>query len=96
MSSFSLGPSFASEMVIDEIDPIDYEQLIAEQKEKLWQIGDDRTLSVGDSYTYKICDPAAFTRYSAENYHYFTKGYENHNNSMCYLAQMTFENLRVR
>ena len=56
----------------------------------MWQLG--KNLSVGDSYTYKICDPSAIVNYSAESYHYFTKDLE-HNSSMCYVIKLDFVNL---
>jgi len=56
----------------------------------MWHLG--KNLSVGDSYTYKICDPGAIQT-SAANYHYFTQGNENHNSSVCYVIKMDFVNL---
>jgi hypothetical protein len=56
----------------------------------MWHLG--KNLSVGDSYTYKICDPYAIQA-SAANYHYFTQGNENHNSSVCYVIKMDFANL---
>ena len=69
---------------------LSYNEQISQQKDNLWQLG--KNLSVGDSYTYKICDPSAMMHYSAENYHYFTQGKE-HNSSMCYLIKLDFVNL---
>ena len=70
---------------------VDYsEQISAIQKDSMWSLG--KNLSVGDSYTFKICDPNAIPNYSAENYHYFTKGME-HNSSLCYVAKLDFVNL---
>ena len=69
---------------------LSYNEQISQQKDNLWQLG--KNLSVGDSYTYKICDPSAMIHYSAENYHYFTQGKE-HNSSMCYLIKLDFVNL---
>ena len=69
---------------------IDYSQELAWQQEHLWNLGKD--LTIGDSYTYKICDPNAILNYSAESYHYFTKNLE-HNGSLCYTIQMDFVNL---
>jgi len=60
------------------------------QQEHLWNLG--KNLTIGDSYTYQICDPDAILNYSAENYHYFTKNLE-HNGSLCYIIQMDFVNL---
>jgi len=69
---------------------LDYNQQISDQKSNLWELG--KNLSVGDSYTYKICDPRAMQT-SAANYHYFTQGNENHNSSVCYVIKMDFVNL---
>ena len=69
---------------------IDYSQEIAWQQEHLWNLGKD--LTIGDSYTYRICDPDAILNYSSESYHYFTKNLE-HNGSLCYTIQMDFVNL---
>lgn len=66
------------------------EQVFAIQKDKMWSLG--KNLSVGDSYTFRICDPEAMPNYSAESYHYFTKGME-HNSSLCYVAKLDFVNL---
>lgn len=41
---------------------IDYSQEIAWQQEHLWNLGKD--LTIGDSYTYRICDPDAILNYS--------------------------------
>ncbi|WP_316505181.1 hypothetical protein [Nitrosopumilus sp.] len=51
-----------------------------------------KNLEIGDSYTYKICDPGAILNYSAESYPYFTKNLE-HNSSLCYTANLNFVNL---
>ena len=69
---------------------IDYSQEVAWQQEHLWNLG--KNLNIGDSYTYRICDPDAILNYSAESYHYFTKNLE-HNGSLCYTIQMDFVNL---
>jgi len=69
---------------------IDYSMELSWQQEHLWSLG--KNLSVGDSYTYKICDPDAMISYSAASYHYFTKNLE-HNRSLCYTIQMDFVNL---
>jgi hypothetical protein len=66
------------------------EQVFAIQKDSMWSLGKD--LSDGDSYTFRICDPGAIPNYSAESYHYFTKGME-HNSSLCYVAKLDFVNL---
>ena len=69
---------------------IDYSQEVTWQQEHLWNLGKD--LTIGDSYTYRICDPDAILNYSAESYHYFIKNLE-HNGSLCYTIQMDFVNL---
>ena len=69
---------------------IDYSQEVTWQQEYLWNLGKD--LTIGDSYTYRICDPDAILNYSAESYHYFTKNQE-YNGSLCYTLQMDFVNL---
>ena len=68
----------------------DYNEQVSWQQGHMWHIG--KNLSVGDSYTYKICDPDAIQT-SAANYHYFTQGNENHNSSVCYVIKMDFANL---
>lgn len=68
----------------------DYNEQVSWQQDHLWHLG--KNLSVGDSYTYKICDPDAIQT-SASNYHYFTQGKENHNSSVCYMIKMDFVNL---
>ena len=68
----------------------DYSEQVSWQQDNLWHVG--KNLSVGDSYTYKICDPEAIQT-SAANYHYFTQGNENHNSSVCYMIKMDFVNL---
>ena len=69
---------------------IDYSKEVTWQQEHLWNLG--KGLTIGDSYTYRICDPDAILNYSAESYHYFTKNLE-HNGSLCYIIQMDFVNL---
>jgi len=66
------------------------EQISALYQNNMWQLG--KNLSVGDSYTYKICDPSAIMNYSAENYHYFTKDLK-HNSSLCYIIKLDFVTL---
>ena len=83
----SITPAFAKTLPHKGID---YSQELAWQQEHLWNLGKD--LTIGDSYTYKICDPDAILNYSAESYHYFTKNLE-HNGSLCYTIQMDFVNL---
>lgn len=68
----------------------DYNEQVSWQQGHMWHLG--KNLSVGDSYTYKICDPDAIQT-SAANYHYFTQGNENHNSSLCYIIKMDFANL---
>ncbi len=67
-----------------------YNEQVSYQKNNLWHLG--KNLSIGDSYTYKICDPSAILNYSAESYHYFTKDLE-HNSSLCYIIKLDFVNL---
>ena len=69
---------------------IDYRDEVAWQQEHLWNLG--KNLAIGNSYTYRICDPDAILNYSAESYHFFTKNLE-HNGSLCYTIQMDFVNL---
>jgi len=61
------------------------EQISALYQNNMWQLG--KNLPVGDSYTYKICDPSAILNYSAESYHYFTKDLR-HNSSLCYIIKL--------
>ena len=68
----------------------DYNEQVSWQQDHMWYLG--KNLSVGDSYTYKICDPDAIQT-SAVNYHYFTQGNENHNSSVCYIIKLDFVNL---
>lgn len=68
----------------------DYNEQVSWQQDHMWHLGEN--LSVGDSYTYKICDPDAMQT-SAANYHYFTQGNENHNSSVCYMIKLDFVNL---
>ena len=86
-SSVSATPVFATTLPHKGID---YSQEVAWQQERLWNLGKD--LTIGDSYTYQICDPDAIIHYSAESYRYFTKNLE-HNGSLCYTIQMDFANL---
>ena len=79
--------SFASTLPHSDAD---YNEQVSWQQDNLWHLG--KNLSVGDSYTYKICDPRAIQT-SAANYHYFTQGNENHNSSVCYMIKMDFVNL---
>ena len=68
----------------------DYNEQKLLQQNYLWHLGEN--LSVGDSYTYKICDPKTIQT-SAQNYHYFVQGNENHNSSVCYMIKLDFVNL---
>ncbi len=72
------------------LTPPTYNEQVSFQKDNLWSLG--KNLSVGDSYTYKICDHSAIVNYSAENYHYFTKD-KQHNSSLCYIIKLDFVNL---
>ena len=80
-NSFALMPPYPD---------ADYKEQVSWQQDHLWYLG--KNLSVGDSYTYKICDPEAIQT-SAANYHYFTQGNKNHNSSVCYMIKMDFVNL---
>ncbi|WP_316507189.1 hypothetical protein [Nitrosopumilus sp.] len=84
----TIGLSF--DVIIPNVYSLDYNQQVSDQRDNLWQLG--KNLSVGDSYTYKICDPSAISNYSAESYHYFTKNLE-HNSSLCYVIKLDFVNL---
>lgn len=89
--SFAVIAIFVSHNVILEADAEEYsEQVSVLYRDSMWQLG--KSLAVGDSYTYKICDPGAIPDYSAENYHYFTGGLD-HNSSLCYVVKMDFANL---
>ena len=68
----------------------DYNDQKLRQQEHMWQLGEN--LSVGNSYTYKICDPETIQT-SAANYHYFIQGNKDHNASVCYTIKMDFVNL---
>lgn len=57
----------------------------------MWQLG--KGLEAGQSYTYRICDPEAVVPVSAQNYHYFVQGNDDHNQSLCYVAKLDFVNL---
>jgi len=87
LGSISATPSLAT---TPPYNGIDYNQKLAWQQEHLWNLG--KNLTIGDSYTYRICDPDAILNYSAEVYHYFTKNLE-HNGSLCYVIQMDFVTL---
>jgi len=68
----------------------DYNQQKLLQQDYLWHLG--KNLSVGDSYTYKICDPITIPT-TASNYHYFVQGNDDHNSSTCYIIKLDFVNL---
>jgi len=85
-----VGLTYDDIMMPNSYGIVDYNQQISDQKSNLWELG--KNLSIGDSYTYKICDPDAIQT-SAANYHYFTQGNENHNSSVCYMIKMDFVNL---
>jgi len=78
------------DVIIPNVYSLDYNEQVSDQKNNLWQLG--KSLEIGDSYTYKICDPDVIQSYSAESYHYFTKNLE-HNSSLCYTANLNFVNL---
>ncbi|MGI9567174.1 MAG: hypothetical protein ACR2LL_09215 [Nitrosopumilus sp.] len=82
------GLSF--DVIIPNVYLLDCNDQVSDQKNNLWQLG--KNLSIGDSYTYKICDPSSIPHYSAESYHYFTKNLE-HNSSLCYIIKLDFVNL---
>ena len=83
-SSYALTPPHQIPM------DADYNEQVAWQQIHLWQLG--KNLSIGDSYTYKICDPKTIQT-SAQNYHYFTQGNNDHNSSVCYMIKLDFVNL---
>ena len=82
------GLSF--DVVIPNIYGIDYNEKVSDQRDNLWHLG--KNLSVGDSYTYKICDPKTIQT-SAADYHYFVQGHDDHNSSTCYTVKLDFVNL---
>ena len=81
---------FSFDVIIPNVYSLDYNQQISDQKNNLWHLG--KNLPIGDSYTYKICDPSAIPNYPAESYHYFTKNLE-HNSSLCYVIKLDFVNI---
>jgi len=84
----TIGLTF--DVIIPNAYSLSYSEQVSDQKNNMWHLG--KNLSIGDSYTYKICDPGAIQT-SAANYHYFTQGNENHNSSVCYVIKMDFVNL---
>ncbi len=77
-------------VIIPQAYSINYNKQIAVlYQDGMWHLG--KNLSVGDSYTYKICDPHHIPDYSSENYHYFTKNLD-HNSSLCYVIKLDFVN----
>lgn len=67
------------------------EQISSFYKNNMWQLG--KGLETGQSYTYRICDPEAVVPVSAQDYHYFVRGNDDHNQSMCYVVKLDFVNL---
>ena len=86
----AIPSSYAQTSPLSHSDAADYNEQISWQQNLLWHLG--KNLSIGDSYTYKICDPDVIQT-SAANYHYFVQGKENHNSSVCYVIKMDFVNL---
>jgi len=84
----SLGLTF--DMIIPNVYSLSYDEQVTNQKNNLWQLG--KNLEIGDSFTYKICDPKTIQT-SAVDYHYFTQGSDNHNSSTCYTIKLDFVNL---
>ncbi len=84
----TIGLSF--DVIIPNVYSLDSNDQVSDQKNNLWQLG--KNLSIGDSYTCKICDPSTIPNYSAESYHCFTKNLE-HNSSLCYVIKLDFVNL---
>jgi len=78
------------DVIIPNAYSLSYNDLVSDQKNNMWQLG--KNLSVGDSYTYKICDPKTIQT-SAANYHHFTQGNSDHNSSVCYIIKLDFVNL---
>jgi len=87
---FVLTVGLTFDVIIPNAYSLSYNEQVSDQKNNMWHLG--KNLSVGDSYTYKICDSDAIQT-SAANYHYFTQGNENHNSSVCYMIKMDFANL---
>ena len=87
---FVLTVGLTSNAITPNAYSLSYSEQVSNQKNNMWHLG--KNLSVGDSYTYKICDPDAIQT-SAADYHYFTQGNENHNSSVCYVIKMDFANL---
>ena len=82
------GLSF--DVILPNVYSLDYNQLVTDQKNNLWQLG--KNLSIDDSFTYRICDPSSVQNYFAKSYHHFTKNLE-HNSSLCYVLKLDFVNL---
>jgi len=87
IAALAIGLTF--DVIIPNAYSLSYSEQVSDQKNNMWHLG--KNLSIGDSYTYKICDPRAIQT-SAANYHYFTQGNENHNSSVCYMIKMDFVN----
>ena len=84
-----LAMGLTSNVVIPNVYSLSYNEQVSNQKNNMWQLG--KNLEIGDSFTYKICDPSSMQNYSAESYHYFTKNLA-HNSSMCYTLHLHFIN----
>ncbi len=80
----------AFDVTIPNAHSVSYNEQVTIQKNNMWQLG--KNLSVGDSYTYKICDPKTIQT-SSQNYHYFVQGNNDHNSNVCYTIKMDFVNL---
>ena len=87
MAVLSMGLTF--DVVVPNAYSLSYNEQVSNQKNNMWQLG--KNLEIGDSFTYKICDPNSVQNYSAESYHYFTKNLE-HNSSLCYTLHLHFIN----
>ena len=84
----SYADTFTSHLSVSGAD--NYNKQISLQQDRMWYLG--KNLAVGDSYTYKVCDPGSIQT-SAANYHYFIQGNEDHNSSVCYNIKLDFVNL---
>jgi len=84
----AIGLTF--DVMVPNVYSLSYNEQVFNQKNNMWQLG--KNFSVGDSYTYKICDPKTIQT-SAANYHYFVQGNNNHNSSVCYIIKLDFVNL---
>jgi hypothetical protein len=75
--------------IIPKAYSVDYYEQVSTLYHKMWYLGEK--LSIGDSYTYKICDPQSIKNYNAESYHSFTQNKE-HDSSLCYIIKLDFVN----